>query len=200
MRRGQVASDPEAFARRMDCTVAHADRLQQLIDRLLDVSHIASRRIVLDRQEMDLAEVWRAVIARHEAEAARAGSVVSLTSTGRTVGLWDRSRIDQVLTSLLGNALKYGAGKPVRVSVHGEDGTVTTTVGDEGVGIDLAAQSRLFGRFERAMSVRNYGGFGLGLWIVRELVESHGGAVRFESRPGRGSTFRVELPCVPPPA
>jgi signal transduction histidine kinase len=184
----------------MDQTVAHADRLQQLIDRLLDVSHIASRRIVLDREDVDLAEVWRAVIARHGAEAERARSSVSLTATGRAVGRWDRARIEQVLTSLLGNALKYGAGKPVRVSVHGEDGAVTTTVRDEGIGIDLSAQSRIFGRFERAMSLRNYGGFGLGLWIVRELVEAHGGAVLFESQPGRGCTFRVELPCAPPPA
>jgi signal transduction histidine kinase len=86
----------------------------------------------------------------------------------------------------------------VRVSLQGEDGAVRTVVEDEGIGIDLSAQSRLFGRFERAVSVRNYGGFGLGLWIVRELVEAHGGTVGFESEPGRGSSFWVELPCEAP--
>jgi signal transduction histidine kinase len=179
----------------MDGSLLNANRLQQLIDRLLDVSHIASQRVVLDRRETDLAESWRAVIDRHATEATRAGCAVSFESNGNTVGLWDRARLDQVLASLLGNALKYGAGKPVRVAVEGDAGAVKTFVHDEGAGIDLSAQPRIFERFERAVSVRNYGGFGLGLWIVRELVEAHGGTVGFESLPGRGSTFWVDLPC-----
>ena len=189
----------ESVAPRVDKTLVQVGRLQQLIDRLLDVSQITSRPLALDRQEVNLAELWRAVIERHVPEGARAGSVVSFTSSGATVGHWDRARMDQVLTSLLGNALKYGNGKPVRVSLHGDLGTVRILVQDEGMGIDLSAQSRMFGRFERAVSVRNYGGFGLGLWIVRELVEQHGGTVGFESQPGRGSTFWVELPCMASP-
>jgi signal transduction histidine kinase len=192
--RGQLARDPETWIPRMDTTLAHANRLQQLIDRLLDVSHIASQRVVLDRQEMDLADSWRSVIERHAREANCAGCVVSFESKGPTTGCWDRARVDQVLSSLLGNALKYGAGKPVSVLLEGEGCAVKTFVRDEGVGIDLAAYPRIFERFERAVSVRNYGGFGLGLWIVRELVEAHGGTVGFESRAGLGSTFWLELP------
>jgi signal transduction histidine kinase len=185
----------ESAAPRVDRSLANVGRLQQLIDHLLDVSQITSRPLALERREIDLAVLWRAVIERHAPEAARTGSVVSFTSSGETVGYWDRSRMDQVLTSLLGNALKYGNGKPVRVSLQGDAGTVRILVQDEGMGIDLSAQPRIFGRFERAVSVRNYGGFGLGLWVVRELVEAHGGTVGFESQPGRGSTFWVELPC-----
>src|SRR5262249_42655783 len=158
-----------------------AERMQQLIDHLLDVSHITSRQIVLNRHDIDLAELWREVIARHALDAARIGSGVSVTATGHTAGSWDRAPIEQMLTSLLGNALKYGQGRPVRVSVEGDTGTVTTRVRDEGMGIDLSAQPRMFGRFERAVNVRNYGGFGLGLWIARELVEAHGGTIAFES-------------------
>jgi signal transduction histidine kinase len=190
---------PADLSPRVDRTLGLANRLQQLIDHLLDVSYITSQRLVLDRQETDLAALWRAVIERHAPEAARSGSVVSFTESGDTVGYFDQARIDQVLTSLLANALKYGRGRPVRVTLHGEAGSIKTLVQDEGIGIDLSAQPRMFGRFERAVSVRNYGGFGLGLWIVRELVEAHGGTVGFESEPGRGSTFWVELPCTAGP-
>jgi PAS domain S-box-containing protein len=192
--RGQVAADPERWGTRVHKTVSHAHRLQRLIDELLDVSRITSGRLVLEREETDLAELWREVIERYAGESARAGSPVSFETAGPTAGRWDRARIDQVLTNLLSNAVKYGAGKPVRVTLEGRDGVVRTTVRDEGIGIDPAAQARMFGRFERAVSERHYGGFGLGLWIVRELVEAHGGKVGFESEPGRGSTFWIELP------
>jgi signal transduction histidine kinase len=185
---------PDGLSARAAKSLACVDRLHGLIERLLDVSLITSGRLVLDREQTDLAELWRAVIDRHRAEASRTGSVVSFATNGETVGRWDRARMDQVLASLLGNALKYGQGKPVRVSLAGDVSAVRTVVEDEGPGIELCAQARLFGRFERAVSVRNYGGFGLGLWIVRELVEAHGGTVGFESEPGRGSRFWVDLP------
>jgi PAS domain S-box-containing protein len=175
--RGQVASDPDRWATRVHKTVGHAHRLQRLIDELLDVSRITSGRLTLERQEMDLEELWREVIERYAGEASRSGSQVSFESAGTTVGRWDRARIDQVLTNLLSNAIKYGAGKPVRVALKGGDGCVRSSVRDEGIGIEPAAQARMFGRFERAVSERHYGGFGLGLWIVRELVEAHGGTV-----------------------
>jgi signal transduction histidine kinase len=185
---------PEGLSTRAAKSLACVDRLHGLIERLLDVSLITSGRLVLDREHTDLAELWRGVIDRHRTEASRTGSIVSFTSSGDTMGHWDRARLDQVLASLLGNALKYGQGKPVRVSLDGSGGAVRTVVEDDGPGIELCAQARLFGRFERAVSVRNYGGFGLGLWIVRELVEAHGGTVGFESEPGCGSRFWVDLP------
>jgi signal transduction histidine kinase len=103
-----------------------------------------------------------------------------------------------VATNLLSNALKYGRAKPVDVSVETEGDRVTLTVRDRGIGISAADQRRIFQRFERAVSRRNYGGFGLGLWIVRQVVESLGGSVRVESMPGEGSTFKVELARQPP--
>jgi PAS domain S-box-containing protein len=195
--RGQVAAEPARWEPRVHKTVGHAYRLQRLIDELLDVSRITSGRLTLEREQMDLGDLAREVVDRHAAEAQRAGSSVSLEATGNTQGNWDRARLDQVLTNLLSNALKYGAGKPVHVGVvgaTGSEGKVRVVVRDQGIGIEPSAQSRIFGRFERAVSDRHYGGFGLGLWIVRELVEAHGGNVHFESELGRGSTFVVELP------
>jgi signal transduction histidine kinase len=110
------------------------------------------------------------------------------------IGRWDRLRIDQIVTNLLSNAIKYGQGKPIEVSVKSLGTTARLIVHDSGIGIDPEWQARLFQRFERAVSVRNYGGFGLGLWIVRQIVEAHGGTICLESRLGEGSTFVVDLP------
>jgi len=102
-----------------------------------------------------------------------------------------------VLSNLLSNALKYGAGQPVHVHVEEADGLARLWVRDEGIGIDAAAHARIFQKFERAVSERHYGGLGLGLYVVRTLVEAMGGTIRVESQPGAGATFIVELPLQP---
>ena len=111
----------------------------------------------------------------------------------RAVGFWDRTRLDQVVTNLLANAIKYGAGSPIDVRVEAPVGRAVLSIHDRGIGIPEEDQRRIFQRFERAVSQRNYGGFGLGLWIVRQIVEAQGGAVQVASQPGLGSTFTVEL-------
>jgi signal transduction histidine kinase len=106
-------------------------------------------------------------------------------------------RIDQVLTNLLSNALKYGNGQPVDVDLTCSAGTARITVRDRGIGIPLAHQRRIFERFERAASARHYGGFGLGLWIVQRIVSASGGSVSVQSEPANGAVFVVELPLEP---
>jgi PAS domain S-box-containing protein len=174
-----------------------AVRLGRLVDELLDVSRITSGRVVLDRETFDIVELVDEIIERHAPDLAHSGSRLDFDHTGRTVGCWDRGRIGQVVTNLIDNAIKYGDGKPIKVTVTGRDRVVTVVVRDEGIGIRSEDHARLFRRFERAVSDRHYGGFGLGLWIVRELADAHGGSVRFESSYGVGSTFTVELPCEP---
>ena len=110
------------------------------------------------------------------------------------LGRWDRLRLEQVLTNLLTNALRYGRDRPVEVRVEGTPEMARLQVRDEGIGIAEEAQERIFGRFERAASGRNYGGLGLGLWLTRQLVEAMHGRVQVQSRVGEGSTFTVELP------
>ena len=108
-------------------------------------------------------------------------------------GRWDRLRIDQVVTNLMLNALKYGRGRPVRVAA-GEDGAlVRLEVRDQGIGVASEDVQRIWGKFERAVPA-HYGGIGLGLFIARQIVEAHQGHVDCESVPGVGSTFRVMLP------
>ena len=110
------------------------------------------------------------------------------------VGHWDRSRIDQVVANLLSNAIKYGEGRPIEVEVRAGERAAWISVRDHGIGIAPEDFGRLFDRFERCVSPRNYGGLGLGLFIVREIVDMHGGRVTVTSAPGEGSTFTVELP------
>jgi signal transduction histidine kinase len=169
-------------------------RLQSLVDRLLDVSRVTAGRLVLEREEFDLGELAREVIERAADDASRAGSPVTLHVAEPVRGSWDRLRIDSVLTNLVSNAVKYGAGSPIEVWVGRDGGQVQVGVRDRGIGIAPEQQARIFGKFERAVSIRHYGGFGLGLWITRQIIESHGGSIELTSAPGAGSTFLVKLP------
>jgi signal transduction histidine kinase len=108
-------------------------------------------------------------------------------------------RLEQVVTNLLTNALKYGAGKPVRVQLAREGTHARLSVQDEGIGIEPEALPRVFGKFVRAVSERHYGGLGLGLYITRQIVEAHGGSVAVDSRPHEGARFTVRLPLSPAP-
>jgi PAS domain S-box-containing protein len=175
---------------------AQAGRLHRLIDELLDVSRIAAGRLELKIEEVDLAQIAEEVGARFADEAARQGCALTVRTPPAATGLWDRGRLDQVLTNLISNAVKYGDGKPIEVSVDVDGDRAVIGVRDHGVGIPAAEHARIFGRFERAASSRNYGGIGLGLWIVRQIVEALGGQVSVESRPAAGSLFTVSLPRV----
>jgi signal transduction histidine kinase len=109
-------------------------------------------------------------------------------------GCWDRFRIEQVLVNLLTNALKYGAGKPIDVQVSTLDRRAFVAVTDQGIGISPQDQSRVFGRFERAVSPNSISGLGLGLYISKKIVEAHQGMISLQSEVGKGSTFTLELP------
>jgi PAS domain S-box-containing protein len=169
-------------------------KLTELIGDLLDVSRIGAGRLRLEKQEVELGAVVREVVTRFEPTAAQAGSPLEVQVEGSLRGKWDVSRLEQVVTNLLDNALKYGAGKPILVRVRAEAGHAVLTVTDHGIGIEPSHLSRIFERFERAVSERHYGGLGLGLYITRELVQAHGGSIRVESEPNVCTVFTVELP------
>jgi PAS domain S-box-containing protein len=173
---------------------SQAGRLHRLIDELLDVSRIAAGRLELHVEAVDLAQVVNEVGLRFSDEAARAGSTLRVHAPSAVVGRWDRNRLDQVVTNLVSNAIKYGDCKPIDVSVESGDDTAVVSIRDRGLGIAPHDQERIFGRFERAASSRHYGGIGLGLWIVKQIIDALGGTVTVESTPGNGSTFKVALP------
>ncbi len=172
-------------------------KLSMLINELLDISRITSGSMRLTLEPVDLASVAQEVASRFEAQATHSRSALRLDIRGPLVGRWDRLRLEQVVTNLLSNALKYGAGSPVHLETSASHSHARLTVRDGGIGIAPEALSRIFGRFERAVSERHYGGLGLGLYITRQIIQAHGGTIHVDSRQGQGATFTVELPLKP---
>jgi PAS domain S-box-containing protein len=190
---------PERVVAMLESCDRQVKQLTRLINDLLDVSRISAGRLELHLQEVDLAAAVRAAVARFGPEAAQAGCPLAVHAGGPVVGRWDPARLDQVVGNLLSNALKYGAGKPVELAVTAAGGTARLTVRDQGVGIAPEHQARIFERFERVVAGHTHTGLGLGLFIVRRVLEALGGSVRVTSTPGAGATFTVELPCTGPP-
>lgn len=181
--------------RRLALLSKQANRLATLISALLDVSRMSAGRLSLELEDVDLAEVARDVADRLREQALAAGCSIQLEAGGPPiVGRWDRLRLEQVITNLLTNAITYGTGKPIEVGFAEHGGDIVLRVRDQGIGISPEDQRRIFQRFERAVSSRNYGGVGLGLWIVQQIVTAHGGQISVESDPGQGATFTVSLP------
>ncbi|RKH66464.1 PAS domain-containing sensor histidine kinase [Corallococcus llansteffanensis] len=171
-------------------------RLAVLVNDLLDVSNIRAGRLALtlEPEQCDLAALVRDVAGRFDTEVKHSGCEVRLHAPAPVLGAWDSSRLEQVVTNLLANAVKYGPGHPVTLSVEAVDGRARLTVHDQGIGIAPEDLQRIWGKFERAVSERHYGGLGLGLYITRQIVEALGGTVKAESTLGEGATFVVELP------
>jgi signal transduction histidine kinase len=185
---------PTPLAKAADATRRQVVRFTALVNTLLDVSRLNEARLQMELELVDLSAVVREVVARFATETEISRSQIRVDAAQSVCGRWDRLRVEQVVTNLVGNALKYGEGKPVTVRVEADAGTARLVVVDEGIGIAPAEQRRIFERFERGHAARGYGGFGLGLWIVREIIAALGGRIGVESALGAGATFRVELP------
>lgn len=187
--------DPAKITEKVRKAAKQVTQLERLVSELLDVSRLTEDRLRLDRQTTDLASVVSEAVERKRPEIEEARCALSLKLEPGVVGEWDRLRLDQVVTNLLDNAVKYGSGKPIEVEVRSAASEAVLVVRDQGIGIGEADQERIFGRFERAVSDNNYGGFGLGLWISRHVVEAMGGRIGVSSKPNEGATFTVILPA-----
>jgi PAS domain S-box-containing protein len=183
-----------AAAASLDVAVRSAHRLTALIETLLDVSRMASGTLSLELESQDLRALAQEVIDRLEIGAAHVGAKLSLRAVEPVAGHWDALRISQVLTNLVSNAIRYGAGTPVEVTLRREGQFAVLEVGDRGPGVPENDLERIFGRFERAVSIRNFGGLGLGLYVARQIVEAHGGKITAQNRPEGGACFVVRLP------
>jgi PAS domain S-box-containing protein len=182
---------------KVDKALRQVKRLSQLVDDLLDVSRLTSGRLRLQWEDVDLMELTRDLVERFAEQARAADCPLHVTTEVSPVGHWDRMRLEQVLTNLITNALKYGVGQPVELHVAASGGRAYWSIRDHGIGIAAQDLDRIFGRFERAVSTRQYGGLGLGLYISREIVRALGGDIQVESQPGAGARFTVELPLEP---
>lgn len=161
---------------------------------LLNVASLTAGAPWLDIATVNLSEIVREAVAAVQPIAEKAGSPITREIESDVRGRWDRSALEQIIENLLSNAIKYGAGTPISVGLARETDRARLWVRDGGCGIAAADQNRIFGRFERAVSRRSTGGFGLGLWISHRLIRAMQGEILVASSPGKGSCFTVILP------
>ena len=161
---------------------------------LLDVSRIAAGNVRIEVAEVDLSALIRGVVSRTTVAAQRARCRLDEELQEGVVGMWDPLALEQVAENLLTNATKFGAGHPIAVVLHSDHQTAKLIIRDEGIGISEEDRARIFQRFERAVTQREHGGFGIGLWLANQLVVAMGGTIIIESTLGKGTTFTVVLP------
>jgi signal transduction histidine kinase/ActR/RegA family two-component response regulator len=197
-----IGSGDETVTRSREIIARQVRHLTRMVDDLLDASRLASGRVVLQREPLDLAEcVARAVTALRTT-----GRLGNHQVTWRSTAAWvnaDATRLEQVATNLLINAVKYTpAGGRIAVSVGPEEGWAVLRISDDGIGISADLLPRVFDLFVQGQREpdRSQGGLGLGLTVVRRLVELHGGRVEADSDgPGTGACFTVRLPRIDAP-
>ncbi|WP_375771879.1 sensor histidine kinase [Archangium gephyra] len=195
-RQAAAAGVGEQFAMSLQRATRQVKRLGQLSEAVLDTSSIESGKLELALEPLEVGDFTRELLERMRN--ASPGADLRLETCASARGSFDRRQLEQLLTQLVLNAIKYGRGKPVTVRVEATAMEARISVRDEGIGMRPEDQERVFGRYERASSSRHYGGFGLGLYIAQAAAQAHGGRILVESEPGHGSCFTVALPLRAP--
>ncbi len=168
--------------------------LIRLIEDMLDVSRIRTGRLSIRPARLDLVQLVGRLLERFAPQVAAAESTIGYSGDASLVGNWDEFRIEQVISNLLTNALRYGAKSPIEVRVYRQGGEARIEVRDRGIGISEDDQARIFQQFERVSGSQVTAGLGLGLFISEQIVAAHGGRITVESTLGEGALFRVCLP------
>ncbi|MBC7713414.1 MAG: PAS domain-containing sensor histidine kinase [Rhizobacter sp.] len=170
------------------------NRINRLVDDMLEITNIASGKLSLEVEHTDLGNLVKDVLFRFTTQFEVSQIKVTSDIAENVTGIWDRYRIEQVFTNLITNALKYGNKQPIEVTVKKDNNQASLIVRDHGIGIKSIDHERVFQQFERAVSASSISGLGLGLYICRKIIESHKGKIYVESELGQGSAFIVELP------
>jgi PAS domain S-box-containing protein len=179
----------------IEMTLTQVDRISRLVDDMLDVARMRTGNLTLSKDVFNLSDALKETVYRHAPDFKAAGiDIPTVDFPGTSLGSWDRLRIEQVATNLLNNAIKYGDGKPISIHMTCDDQRAHFSVQDHGPGIPKESLAKIFDRFERGHYSKKIAGLGLGLFISRQIIESHGGKIWAESELGKGSTFHVELP------
>jgi signal transduction histidine kinase len=197
LQRGTLpAFNPEQVATMVARDERQIKAMIRLIDDMLDVSRMKSGTLSIRPGRVELISLLQRVVADLALQAQAAGSCFALMPHAPVDGWWDEFRIEQVVVNLLTNALRYGGGGTVEISVHDEGPNVRIDVCDHGKGIAPDYIERIFEPYERGARSGEPKGLGLGLYISRQLATSHGGQLTARSTPGQGATFSLTLPCM----
>jgi signal transduction histidine kinase len=195
LKRGTLASiAPEQFDTMIKRDERQIKAMIRLIDDMLDVSRMRSGKLSIRPAEVELTKLLERVVSDLSLQAAASGCSIALAPHAPVSGCWDEFRIEQVIVNLLTNALRYGGGCAVEVSVHTRADAVRIDVRDQGKGIAIEDIERIFEPYERGARNGEPKGLGLGLYISRQLAVAHGGELKVSSTPGQGTTFSLVLP------
>jgi PAS domain S-box-containing protein len=169
-------------------------KFSKLIETLLDISKLDEKHISLSPSTCNLSKIIKDEISRLQDEFESSQTPLMAEVSDNVIGFCDQVRIEQVISNLLLNALKFGNRRPVQLRAHARDNVLTIEVKDKGIGISEKDQERIFKPFERAVSEKHFGGLGLGLYITKQIVAGHRGSIDVQSSQGDGTTFIVKLP------
>jgi two-component system, OmpR family, sensor kinase len=185
---------PDVITPRLELLEVAVTEFVRRSNALLDVSRIAAGNVRIEVIEVNLSALIRGVVSRTGIAAQRARCRLDEELQEGVVGMWDPMALEQVAENLLINATKFGAGHPIAVILRADRQTAKLIIRDEGIGISEEDRARIFQRFEQAVTRREHGGFGVGLWLANQLVVAMGGTIIVESAPGEGTAFTVMLP------
>jgi PAS domain S-box-containing protein len=188
----------DSFLKLIHTARQQIDRLVRLANNMLTAAQMTRGELMLHLEKVDLLKLVHEVGDEFQDQLDKLKCTIEISSRGPTTGIWDSRRLKEVLSQLLSNAIKFGPGKPIRITLSGEDGQVEVCVQDFGIGISAEDQKRIFGPFERAVSPLHFGGLGIGLFISNEIIKAHGGSTLVESEAGKGSRFIFRLPVALP--
>jgi len=179
----------------LDKAKKQLQRVFELVNRLLDATRVGKGTLHIDmRERVDLGQLIEDTVEELRAPAKDAGSEIAVSLPGQVEGTFDPMLVQEMVRNLIGNAVKYGAGRSIEVALTTDDRpSAVINVADHGIGIEAHDMERIFDPFQRAAD-RLYGGLGLGLYLTRHIAEAHGGTVTVRSVPGEGSTFTITLP------
>ena len=191
-----AAFTKDKLAAMVDRDERQIQSLIRLIEDMLDVSRIRTGKLSIRPSEFDLSQLVANLLEVFSPQISAAQASISFSSAQPVVGQWDEFRIEQVISNLLTNALRYGAQKPIDVAVYREEGYAVVQVRDQGIGISQENQQRIFQQFERVSGSHVVSGLGLGLFISEQIVAAHSGKIEVRSELGEGALFKVCLPLV----
>jgi signal transduction histidine kinase len=196
LRRARRGADTGETAR-CEKIAGHVQRFSALVEHVLEAMKIRAKGVTIERGPCDLATILRERVDAIAQRARAARSVIAVDSPPSLAGAWDRARLEKAIDILLDNAVKFGRGKPITVSLRADGADVELSVRDHGMGVPPDRLPSIFDPFERAVPKEHFGGLGLGLFIAKAVVEAHGGSIAVTSQPDEGATFVMRLPLRP---
>lgn len=187
----------ESLLKMLESAERQTSRLSKMINDLLNVSLISTKKMDLELEEFNISDLTTAVVESFSEKFEREGYKPKLHIQDSVKGKWDKVRIEQALTNLLSNAVKYGDKKPIAIDLTNHNGSVKISVADQGIGIPRDQEGKIFALFERGKMNGNHKGLGVGLYITNEIVKAHKGKIELESKENKGTKFTMELPLRP---